>query len=51
MQDQTTAHVAAVIGASHAEGLAGRVLDEGPEVADLGQHPVATLSAPAAFPA
>src|SRR5215472_17070813 len=45
MQNQRTAHVGAVIGGPRADGLAGRVLDERPEIGDLGRHPVAVLSA------
>ncbi len=45
MRNQSTAHVGAVTGGPRAEGPAGRVLDVGPEIGDLRQHPITTLSA------
>lgn len=45
MRNQSTAHGGAVTGRPRADSLAGRVLDEGPEIGDLGQHPITTLSA------
>jgi hypothetical protein len=45
MHDQTTAHAGGVIAGPPAGSLPSQVLNEGPEIADLGQYPIAVLSA------
>jgi hypothetical protein len=45
MHDQVTARKGTAKDGSSIEGLARRVLNEGPEIADLGQYPIAALSA------
>jgi hypothetical protein len=45
MHDQTTAPACGGINGDRAPGLAEQVMDDGPALDDLGQHPVAVLSA------